>query len=68
MQPRSYAGMPGPRFSSMTSQRHPGLCFTKDAAVYDESLLLAGNMERYLLASHVGHIFRLMDPEKEETK
>ena len=33
------------------AEKHAGLCFTKDAAVYNSSLLMAGHLEKYLTAS-----------------
>jgi hypothetical protein len=49
------------------SQKHPGLCFSKDVQIYEETLLLASNLERYLLKEHVGQYFRLRDLEKQDT-
>jgi hypothetical protein len=44
------------------SERHPGLCFSRDSDVYTQAILLAGNIERYLCAADRGAFFVFSDP------
>jgi hypothetical protein len=44
--------------------RHPGLCFTEDSAIYASVLLLARNLERYLLQPSKHQYIHLQDVEK----
>lgn len=46
---------------SSCSEKHPGLCATRDEDVYDSVVLLARNFERYFRRSHVGHYFALLN-------
>jgi hypothetical protein len=60
IQPNDYAH----RYSC--SQRHPGVCATRDAAIYADVLLLASNIERALVVDHTHRFFRLSHPAREE--
>jgi hypothetical protein len=48
------------------SQRHPGVCVTRDAAVYADVLSLASNIERALPVDCTHRFFRLSHPASEE--
>ena len=39
------------------SQRHPGLCYARDAALYPQVLAMASSLERVFLNEHVGRYF-----------
>eukprot|EP00959_Pyramimonas_sp_CCMP1952_P282587 5906470-Pyramimonas_sp.AAC.1 len=44
------------------SQRHFGLCFTRDAAFYGSALAMATSLERYFQQDRLSEFFKLYDP------
>lgn len=45
------------------SARHPGLCFTADADLYQDCCRLAASFERFFTTEDQGKYFRILDPD-----